>query len=93
MRHFALAATLLTLAALNPAWGEDHPLPLAIGSPAPDFHLPGIDGKTYSLADFRDAKLLVVVFTAVHCPTAEVYEGRININWSPITAIAAWPSW
>jgi peroxiredoxin len=78
MRHFALAATLLTLAALSPAWGADHPEPLAIGSPAPDFHLPGIDGKTYSLADFRDAKLLVVIFTAVHCPTAEVYEGRIN---------------
>ncbi len=57
---------------------EDHPKPLAIGSSAPDFHLTGIDGKTYSLADFKDAKILVVIFTAVHCPTAEVYEGRIK---------------
>lgn len=57
---------------------EEHPKPLAIGASAPDFHLPGIDGKTYSLSDFKDQKLLVVIFTAVHCPTAEVYEERIK---------------
>ncbi len=56
----------------------DHPAPLAIGAPAPDFSLPGIDGKTYSLASFKERKALVVIFTAVHCPTAEVYEGRIK---------------
>src|SRR5581483_317408 len=33
---------------------------------------------TYSLADFKDAKVLVIIFTAVHCPTAEIYEGRIK---------------
>jgi hypothetical protein len=37
--------------------------PLAIGSPAPDFRLPGVDGKTYGLKDFADAKVLVVAFT------------------------------
>ncbi len=57
---------------------DNHPNPLPIGSPAPDFRLPGVDGKTYSLADFKSGKLLVVIFTAVHCPTAEVYEGRIK---------------
>jgi peroxiredoxin len=50
---------------------------LPIGSPAPDFHLPGVDGKTYSLADFSPAKILVVIFTCNHCPTAQAYEGRI----------------
>jgi peroxiredoxin len=55
----------------------DHPT-LAIGATAPDFKLPGIDGKTYSLANFKDSKALVVIFTAVHCPTAEVYENRIK---------------
>jgi peroxiredoxin len=55
-----------------------HPAPLAIDSPAPDFSLPGIDGKTYSLGSFKDSKVLVVIFTAVHCPTAEVYESRIK---------------
>jgi peroxiredoxin len=50
---------------------------LPIGSPAPDFQLPGVDGKTYSLADFAQAKVLVVIFTCNHCPTAQAYEGRL----------------
>jgi peroxiredoxin len=54
------------------------PEPLAIGSPAPDFSLPGIDGKNYSLGTFKDSEVLAVIFSAVHCPTAEVYEARIK---------------
>jgi peroxiredoxin len=57
---------------------DNHPAPLAIGSAAPDFRLPGVDGKAYSLASFKNSKALVVIFTAVHCPTAEVYENRIK---------------
>jgi peroxiredoxin len=57
---------------------EDHPPTLAIGAAAPDFNLPAVDGKTYSLHDFVSSKLLVVVFTCVHCPTAQLYEGRIK---------------
>ena len=53
------------------------PKPLEIGKPAPNFELPGVDGKTYRLADFRDAKVLVVVFTCNHCPTAQAYDDRI----------------
>jgi len=41
---------------------------LQIGAKAPDFRLPATDGRTYSLADFRDAKVLVVFFTCNHCP-------------------------
>ncbi|MBK7939081.1 MAG: redoxin family protein [Lewinellaceae bacterium] len=52
--------------------------PLEPGAPAPDFRLPGTDGKFYSLADFKDAKALVIVFTCNHCPTAQAYEERIN---------------
>jgi thiol-disulfide isomerase/thioredoxin len=51
--------------------------PLAIGEEAPDFRLPGVDGRTYSLKDFADARVLAVVFTCNHCPTAQAYEGRI----------------
>ena len=51
---------------------------LPIGSPAPDFSLPGVDGKTYNLETFRDAEILVIVFTCNHCPTAQAYEGRIQ---------------
>ncbi len=57
------------------------PLPtgetLAIGSAAPDFQLPGVDDKEYRLQDFEDAKLLVVIFTCNHCPTAQAYEQRL----------------
>jgi thiol-disulfide isomerase/thioredoxin len=55
---------------------EDHPT-LKIGQAAPDFLLPGIDGKDYSLKDFADSKLLVIIFTCNHCPTAQSYEDRI----------------
>lgn len=41
---------------------------LQIGKTAPDFTLPATDGKTYSLADFKDADVLVVFFTCNHCP-------------------------
>jgi peroxiredoxin len=50
---------------------------LAIGSQAPDFNLEGIDGKMYSLSSFKNAKILVIVFTCDHCPTAQAYEDRI----------------
>jgi thiol-disulfide isomerase/thioredoxin len=56
-----------------------HPEPktLAIGSSAPGFSLPGVDGKTYSLADFNKASVLVIIFSCNHCPTAQAYEDRI----------------
>ncbi|HPP02826.1 MAG: redoxin domain-containing protein [Candidatus Omnitrophica bacterium] len=55
----------------------EEPQPLEIGAAAPDFSLPGVDDKTYSLKDFADAKVLVVIFTCNHCPTAQAYEKRI----------------
>ena len=54
------------------------PVPLALGAPAPDFTLPGVDGRDWSLKDFDAAKVLVVVFTCNHCPTAQYYEERIK---------------
>jgi peroxiredoxin len=50
---------------------------LEIGATAPDFKLPGVDDRSYTLADFADAKVLVVVFTCNHCPTAQAYEDRL----------------
>jgi peroxiredoxin len=73
--HNAGHGSIVTSSALR---DDNHPSPLAIGSQPPDFHLPGVDGKTYSLADFKSGQALVVIFTAVHCPTAEVYENRIK---------------
>lgn len=70
---------LLTLALLAVAAFADEPhATLPIGSPAPDFSLPGIDGKTHTLAEYAGSKILVVVFTCNHCPTAQLYESRIK---------------
>jgi len=54
-----------------------HPI-LALGSPAPDFSLPGVDGKVHRLADYAASPILVVVFTCNHCPIAQMYEQRIQ---------------
>ena len=80
MRGFVLAAlaALLLAPGLMPPARADGPATLAIGSAAPDFDLPGVDGRRYSLASFADAKALVFVFTANHCPTAQAYEERIE---------------
>lgn len=53
------------------------PRTLALGSPAPDFALPGVDGRTYRLADFADAPTLCIVVTCNHCPVAIAYEDRL----------------
>ncbi|HKB42816.1 MAG TPA: redoxin family protein [Chitinophagaceae bacterium] len=55
---------------------EEHPT-LAINAKAPGFKLQGVDGKIYTLASFSKAKILVIVFTCNHCPTAQAYEDRI----------------
>jgi len=41
---------------------------LELGASAPEFNLPATDGKSYALADFSDAKVLVIFFTCNHCP-------------------------
>lgn len=50
---------------------------LKIGEKAPDFNLPGTDGKFHKLSDFNNSKVLVIIFTCNHCPTAQAYEERM----------------
>lgn len=52
--------------------------PLAIGTSAPDFTLPGVDGKDHSLSDYSDADVLAILFTCNHCPSAQGAESRIK---------------
>ena len=60
------------------AWGQtSHPI-LALGSKAPDFALPGVDGKTHKLSDYAAYPVLAVIFTCDHCPIAQMYEQRIQ---------------
>lgn len=54
-----------------------HSKGMPIGTPAPPFSLPGVDGKTWSLGSFSDAEILVVVFTCNHCPYAKASEDRL----------------
>ena len=69
-----LSAFLLCLTySLN---GQDYQT-LEIGQAAPDFLLPGTDGKDYSLKDFKDSRVLVIMFICNHCPTAQSYEDRM----------------
>lgn len=50
---------------------------VALGADCPDFNLPGVDGKDYSLNDFQGAKALVVLFICNHCPYVQAVEDRI----------------
>jgi peroxiredoxin len=79
------AAVLCVVMTLLIAWekglgadeSESHPI-LAIGSRAPDFCLPGVDGANHCLKDYAASKVLVVAFICNHCPTSQLYETRIK---------------
>jgi len=74
-----MAFILVCIVVGVPAMGAKEEIkPLAIGSTAPDFNLPGVDDKSYQLKDFADSDILVVIFTCNHCPTAQAYEERIK---------------
>lgn len=74
--YFFIILAMMLFGSVKAKSEEPHPS-LAIGAKAPDFNLLGIDGKKHNLASFASAKLLVVVFTCNHCPTAQAYEDRI----------------
>jgi peroxiredoxin len=84
---FGLILSLLLL--MNPVRAQEpadsaftppspgHPI-LPLGSQAPDFSLPGVDGKTHKLAEYASSRVLVVVFMCNHCPIAQMYEQRVQ---------------
>jgi thiol-disulfide isomerase/thioredoxin len=75
MRRILVSLVLLLT---GTAIAAEPPPTLTIGSPLPAFSLPGIDGKTYTDKSFKDAKILVLIFTCPHCPTAQAYQERIK---------------
>ena len=77
-RFIFVVLLMLLLCASFVVCDEGGPPTLAIGSPAPDFCLPGIDGQSHCLKDYAASKVLVVAFTCNHCPTAQLYETRIQ---------------
>jgi peroxiredoxin len=50
---------------------------MKIGDQAPNFSLPGVDGKTHSLSDLTSNPVLVVVQMCNHCPYVIKYEDRM----------------
>lgn len=50
---------------------------IALGTPCPDFDLPAMDGRRYRLGDFKDKKVLVMMFICNHCPYVKAVEDRI----------------
>lgn len=77
MKKYILIIFILSLVGQSFIFAED-PKTLEIGASAPSFSLLGVDGKTYTLNSFSKEKILVIIFTANHCPTAQAYEERID---------------
>lgn len=47
------------------------------GSPCPDFSLPGVDGRTHALAEYKNGKPLAIMFICNHCPYVKAVEDRL----------------
>jgi len=78
MKHYRFTLCLVAAMLGHIRAADFQPVTLSLGTQAPDFTLPGVDGKTYTLKDFAGAKILLLIFTCNHCPTAQYYEDRIK---------------
>jgi peroxiredoxin len=74
LSSFLLFVSVFFISGFTP----DGPTPYKIGDKATDFKLKSVDGKMYSMSDYKSAKGFIVVFTCNHCPFAQKYEDRIN---------------
>ena len=75
-----LGVILGCLALMSSSFAVDFPpgfQQLAIGDPAPNFSLPGIDGRAWELNDFKDSEILMVYFTSNHCPFCHAQDPRL----------------
>ncbi len=76
IRIFLLLTVVLAMSSFSadiPADDEGY----RIGDLAEDFNLKNVDGKMVSLADYKDARGYLVIFTCNTCPYAQAYEDRI----------------
>ncbi len=55
----------------------EHSTMVPLGTPAPDFSLPGTNNKVYSLMNFGDKKILVIIFMCNHCPYVKAVLRRL----------------
>ena len=74
----AVVAVAAVVALLTLACSRTEQTGLAIGAAAPEFSLPGIDGKRHALGDYAGSRVLAVVFTGNSCPISQLYEARLR---------------
>lgn len=72
---YVLLSALLVLTTLTPIHAQSKGYTL--GDAVADFRLKNVDGRSISLADYRDQKGLIVVFSSNHCPFSKTYEDRL----------------
>jgi peroxiredoxin len=71
--NLTLGLTVLALLVSSQAYAT-----VNLGDAAPHWaRLAGVDGRDHSLAEYRAAKAIVLVFTCNHCPVAKAYEERL----------------
>lgn len=76
-RNFLMITGLVTVVAILFINASADKFGMGVGDYATDFELENIDGKKVSLADYKDNKGFIVVFTCNTCPYAKMYEQRI----------------
>ena len=69
---------VLLLAFCSLAAQGENVTPLKIGSPAPDFNLPGIDGHKHQLKEYAKTDVLAIIWLSNHCPDSHASEGRVK---------------
>jgi peroxiredoxin len=62
------------------------PPPVEMGIKAPDFVLPGVDGRTWSLAEAKGRNGTVVVFICNHCPYVQGVIDRLVADAKALAA-------
>src|SRR5689334_18752123 len=72
-----LNTALIALFLISTAFTDDVKTGYSVGDTAIDFKLKNVDGKFVSLADYKNVKGYIVIFTCNHCPFAQAYEQRI----------------
>ncbi|MDF1862368.1 MAG: redoxin domain-containing protein [Verrucomicrobiales bacterium] len=77
-KFFFPAIVALVMVGNSAADAADEVTTLEPGASAPDFDLPGVDGKQHRLSDFADSDVLAILFTCNHCPSAQGAESRIK---------------
>jgi len=65
---------LMTAFTLKPSVSDGY----KVGDTATDFTLKNVDGNMVSMADYKEAKGFIVIFTCNTCPYSVAYEDRIN---------------